>query len=224
MAKSTADKKQAKQNAEKRILEVAAEVFTQKGYAATRTRDIAKVSGYNVALIHYYFGSKDKLFEIVATNTLRGFDHIMEEVFCEEIPLHKKIHIFVEQYIEFFRANPFLPLFIVNESEKNPDKLAAIVQYRKNNVVMQKQLKELAEKGIIRPISIANFIMNLVSMTVFPFISKNLLMREVNINEEEFQQMLEERKTLVPQILINYLYLQPPVWLVFKRANFFCTL
>ncbi|MEL6660548.1 MAG: TetR family transcriptional regulator [Bacteroidota bacterium] len=211
MAKPAADKKQEKQNAEKRILEVAAEVFTQKGYAATRTRDIAEASGYNVALIHYYFGSKDKLFEIVATNTLRDFDQIMEQIFHKDLPLHKKIHVFVEQYIEFFRANPYLPMFIVNESEKNPDKLAAIVQYRKNNVVMQKQLKELAEAGIIRPISIANFIMNLVSLTVFPFLGKKLLMREVDINEEEFQQMLEERKALVPQILINHLYLQPPV-------------
>ncbi|MEO0876188.1 MAG: hypothetical protein AAFY48_16440 [Bacteroidota bacterium] len=135
----------------------------------------------------------------------------MENLLHEDLPLHKKIHVFVEQYIEFFRANPYLPMFIVNESEKNPDKLAAIVQYRKNNVVMQKQLKELAEAGIIRPISIANFIMNLVSLTVFPFLGKKLLMREVDINEEEFQQMLEERKALVPQILINHLYLQPPV-------------
>lgn len=211
MAKTDTGKKQDKQNAEKRILEVAAEVFTKKGYSATRTRDIAEASGYNVALIHYYFGSKDKLFELVATNTLRNFDQIMDQIFLVELPLHEKIRIFAEQYIEFFRANPYLPMFIVTESEKNPDKIADIVQYRKNNVIMEKQLKELAEKGVIRPISIANFIMNLVSLTVFPFISKNLLMREVDLNEQEFQEMLEERKKLIPQLLINHLYLKSPV-------------
>lgn len=196
--------------AEDHILEVAAEVFTKKGYAATRTRDIAEAAGFNVALIHYYYKNKDRLFELVATKALMEFRRIMDRVFTEELPLHHKIKIFVEEYTNFFKANPYLPLFIVTESEKNPDKIAAITHYKKTNVVMEKQLKELAQQGIIRPISIANFIENLVGLTVFPFLSKALVMREANLSHQDFEDMLEERKTIVPDMIINYLYINKP--------------
>lgn len=202
----------AEMSTEERILHVAAKVFTQKGYDATKTRDIAEAAGINVASLHYYYRSKDRLFELVATKALRHFSAIMHKVFLDEImPFHEKIHFFVEQYTDFFKANPYLPMFIVTESEKNPDKIGEITRYGEKNEVMERQLNELVEQGVVRPISFANFIQSLVGLTVFPFLSKRLMMREVaHLDEQGYEQLLEERKALVPQILINYLYLKPP--------------
>ncbi len=56
---------------EEKIKEAARRVFTQKGYAATRTRDIAEESGLNLALINYYFRSKEKLFDIIMLEHLQ---------------------------------------------------------------------------------------------------------------------------------------------------------
>ena len=50
---------------EEKILEAASKVFTEKGFAGTRTRDIAEHAGINLALLNYYFRSKEKLFEQV---------------------------------------------------------------------------------------------------------------------------------------------------------------
>ena len=50
---------------EEKIIRAADKIFTQKGYAATRTREIAEEAGTNLALLNYYFGSKEKLFRNV---------------------------------------------------------------------------------------------------------------------------------------------------------------
>src|ERR1700736_6685770 len=58
---------------EEKIKEAARKLFTQKGFAATRTRDIAEEAGINLALLNYYFRSKQKLFDLIMMENFRQF-------------------------------------------------------------------------------------------------------------------------------------------------------
>ena len=198
------------QSTEERIKEAAARVFVKKGYAATKTRDIADEAGINIASLHYYYRSKDKLFQIVIGEALKKFSKVLDETFNSDSPLDVKIKTFVSQFIDFFKDNPFVPLFILSESQNNPEKVEQMLADQKTVDKLKEQLDGLADKGVIRRMHIAHFMMNVVGMTVFPFVSKPLMMRKLKLSPEEYKELLEERKKIVPDILIRYLYLEPP--------------
>lgn len=200
----------ATQSTEERIKEAAARVFVKKGFAATKTRDIAEEAGINIASLHYYYRSKDKLFELVIGEALRKFSGAMDEILGSIEPVHLKIRKFVHRYIDFFKENPYVPLFIMSESQSNPDKVDKMLDTQQHINILKKQLEELADKGVIRSVHHAHFFMNLISLTAFPFISKALMMRKVNLSSEAYDKLLEERKEMIPEMIMSYFYLKKP--------------
>lgn len=92
-------------------------VFTKKGFSETKTSDIAKVAGNNVSTLHYYFRGKDNLFQIIAREAMQGFVVILNNTFIKENTLENKIRMFVNDYIDFFKADPYLPTFLIVEPE-----------------------------------------------------------------------------------------------------------
>lgn len=195
-----------KMSTEDRIKYAAAQVFTQKGYKETTTRDIAEAAQVTLGSLHYYFRSKEKLFQIIAEEAMGEFAQLMDEVFREDLPLKEKIRAYVVNHTDFFKENPFLPMFIITESERSPEKLQKLADFKSADDRLRVQLEEAIEKGEIRSISTEDFIANLVGMTIFPFISKQMMCYAVNISEQEFADMLERRKQLIPEILISHLF------------------
>ena len=198
------------QSTEERIKEAAARVFVKKGFAATKTRDIAEEAGINIASLHYYYRSKDKLFEIVIGEALRNFSGGMDEILGNDEPVHHKIRTFVHKFIDFFKENPYVPLFIISESQINPEKVDKMLDSQKSIKKLRKQLEELAAAGVIRPIHHAHFFMNMISLTVFPFIGKPLMMRKVNLSSAAYDKLLEERKEMIPEMVMSYFYQKKP--------------
>ncbi|MEO1262985.1 MAG: TetR/AcrR family transcriptional regulator [Bacteroidota bacterium] len=196
---------------EEKIKLAATKVFTEKGYSATKTRDIAEVAGINIASLHYYFRNKENLYRIVATEALKKFSAIHERAFWTEGELKEQIRQHVTDYIDFFKENPFLPTFIVAETQKSPEQLENMVRFRTTNERLQKILEKNIESGIIRPISLGHFIANLVGLTIMPFLSRGLMKHAAGVNDEEFAQMLEERKTMIPNMVIKDLYIEKEV-------------
>lgn len=199
-----------KLSTEERILQAATRVFMENGYDATTTRSIAEAADINIASLHYYFRSKDKLFELVMENVMKNFSSQMDAVLNSARPLHEKIRMFVLRYIDFLKENPFLSLFIISESHKDVAKIERMMHDGFVMKTLEDQIANLVEKGIIRPISIGNFFVNLVSLTVFPFLSKPLLKMKTGMNDAGFVAMLEERKTMIPEMILNFLYLKDP--------------
>ncbi len=114
-AKNT--KKLPEPNAEAKIKAAAWIVFHKKGFAATRTEDIAKEAKMNLALLNYYFKSKEKLFELVMLETLGTFFQAMGMVFNDEkTSLEKKVQLVAEKYIDVILAEPEMPLFMMSEA------------------------------------------------------------------------------------------------------------
>src|SRR5688500_8674276 len=111
---------------EEKIRKAALKLFTKKGFAATRTRDISEEAGINLALLNYYYRSKEKLFELVMTEVLQNFFKGITGIFNDqETSLHQKIEIFVTRYTELLTQQPDLPLFIFHELRINPEKLGS---------------------------------------------------------------------------------------------------
>lgn len=186
---------------EEKIKDAAKKVFTKKGFAATRTRDIAEESGINLALINYYFRSKEKLFDIVILEQMQLFIHsVMGIVNDPATTLQEKIEKLTSHYIDMLIRNPYIPIFILSEINADPKKLIEKVGFNKishDELYLVKQWKEFAKvkKLKINPIHI---IINVLSMTIFPFVASPLLRSRTGISMEEFNRLMEERKKLIP--------------------------
>src|SRR5688572_23047507 len=159
---------------EEKIKQAARKVFTQKGYAAARTRDIAEEAGINLALLNYYFRSKEKLFDIVMMETMQQFIMAMRGIFNnEKSSLIEKVVEMADKYIDLFSEHPHIPLFVLSEMRTHPDKFVANMGIK--TVLLEshffKQIIQ-ATKGKMNPL---HFIMNMIGLTVFPFIAAPLL-------------------------------------------------
>lgn len=182
---------------EEKIKEAARTVFTQKGYSATRTRDIAEEAGINLALLNYYFRSKEKLFELVmAEKVAKLFGVIAPIVNNEKTSLDEKVTLIVDAYIVMLTQNPGLPLFVLSEIRNNPEHFGNRIQAGKllTESYFVKQLME--KKPDIHPF---HFVLNILSMSIFPFIAKPVLESAGVMTSTQLSDFTEERKTLIVQ-------------------------
>jgi AcrR family transcriptional regulator len=190
--------KNVDKSTEEKIVAAARKVFTEKGYAATRTRDIAEVAGINLALLNYYFRSKEKLFDLIMMENLHQFMDVVKEIVNDEdTALDKKLEAIAANYIDLLTEQPNLPLFILTEMRHHPEKLIANMDVKKTlqGSALMKQLA-VAGKGVAQhPL---HLIMNLMGMIIFPFIASPILLAIGNINNKEFKQLMLERKALIP--------------------------
>jgi AcrR family transcriptional regulator len=185
---------------EEKIKEAAKRVFTKKGYAATRTRDIAEESGYNLALINYYFRSKQKLFDIIMLEHIQGFVvSIMPILNDKHTTLKEKVATLVSHYIDMLKESPDLPIFILSEIAADPKKLIAKAQANKvtDDIYIIEQYKEMVQqkKVAMNPL---HLMLNMMSLIVFPFVARPLLSDKLGLSSEQFDALMEERKKLIP--------------------------
>ncbi|MFY0688729.1 MAG: TetR/AcrR family transcriptional regulator [Cyclobacteriaceae bacterium] len=192
---------------EERIIKSAKEVFVRKGMAGARMQEIADHAGINKALLHYYYRSKDQLFSAIFKDTMSEFLPTLFSTLVKDIPLEAKIYTLAEAYIEFFRANPYMPMFILSEIQRDPEGLLRLFHVKQHLKfdVLQKQLEEGAASGSIRPISVKMFMTNLMSMLVFPFVAKPMLTGLMGLADPKFDEFMEVRKTEVPKFIMNAL-------------------
>ena len=189
--------KQKDDSTEEKIKSAARKVFTQKGFSATRTRDIAEEANINLALLNYYFRSKEKLFDLIMMENMQQFVMAIALVLNnDKYSLNEKVERIAENYIHLLLKNPGLPLFILHEIKANPEKFMATMGLKK--ILMEshfyKQLKK-ESKSNINPL---HFLINIIGLAVFPFLAGPLLKIIGNMNETEFIKLMEERKKLIP--------------------------
>src|SRR5271169_392301 len=132
--------KKTDQPTKEKILAAAKKVFMTKGMAGARMQDIADEAGINKALLHYYFRSKDKLFEMIYLEEAKKFFPKISMIFQSELPLFEKIKQFADEYISEILENPYLPWFVFNEINRDPDKFLYKVWGRGNLPKPQKFL------------------------------------------------------------------------------------
>jgi AcrR family transcriptional regulator len=187
---------------EDKIKNAARTVFHKKGFAAARTRDIAEEAGINLALLNYYFRSKEKLFNIVMLETIQNFFASITVVFNDSnSSMEEKVEKFASDYIDLLFQEPEIPLFIMSEIRNNPEVLMKKINIKDTifNSVFMQQFNEGVQSGKIRDLNFLHFMMNFMGLIIFPFIAKPLLKEISGVNEDQFNHLIQERKSLIPQ-------------------------
>ena len=189
---------------ERRIFDAAHEVFTQKGLDGTKMQEIADKAGINKALLHYYYRSKEKLFEMVAKAVLSRNVPLMRRVIESDLPLREKIPTFIDQYIGVISKNHYLPLFLISEMNKHPDRFfdQILPKDLPDPAVFFKQVEAEIQAGNIRPIDPRHLIVNVISMCIFPFIGKPMLRMALGMSTAEWSEFIEQRKKEVTNFVM----------------------
>lgn len=194
---------------EEKIKVAARTIFHSKGFAGTRTRDIAEEAGINLALLNYYFRSKEKLFQLIMTEDVRTFIQTIAINFNDETTsFDEKVDRIVGNYIDLLKEQPQIPIFVLSEIRNNPQRLLSTTGAKDMiaNSVFMKQFMEIALSGKMRPVNPLHIVINLVSMTVFPFVASPLLKAVGGIDNATFGSLMDERKMLIPQWIKGMIY------------------
>ncbi|WP_298647397.1 TetR/AcrR family transcriptional regulator [uncultured Proteiniphilum sp.] len=194
---------------EQKIKAAARKVFHKKGFAATRTRDIAEEAEINLALLNYYFKSKQKLFDIIMLETLHEFlfGVVAGIVNDPKTSLEEKVAAISSAYIDKLIEEPQVALFVLSELRMNPNTslLAQKLKSVLSDSMIIAQFQQAIGTGRIHRIDFVHFIINVVGLIVFPFIGAPILKDIGGKNEDEFKDLMLERKKLIP-IWINAMF------------------
>jgi len=187
---------------EERIKAAARKVFHQKGFAGTRTRDIAEEAGINHAMLNYYFRSKEKLFEMVMMETMAYFFQGVGTILNDEsTSLEEKIERVVANYIDLLLEEPELPTFMFNEVRTNPEPFVAntpILQALEHSVLARQYAEAVAQGRITEP-NLIHTVLNVISLVIFPFIAQPIFTALSRTDKEAYKTLMLERKKLIPQ-------------------------
>ncbi|MGA7305976.1 MAG: TetR/AcrR family transcriptional regulator [Rhodothermales bacterium] len=195
------------QSTEEKIFDAAREVFYKQGYDGARMQEIARKAGINQSMLHYYFRTKEKLFDAVfrvaAAETLFKVFAILDE----DIPLFEKIERFVHTYIDIISSNPHIPAFVMQELRRNPDRLKSVVGEgaRSHLTLLRRQVSDAVEAGEIRPTTAGHLITNMLALSVFPFIARPMLQTGLGLDADGYDVFLAERKVAVTRFILNAL-------------------
>ena len=193
------------ENTEQQILSAAKCVFQQKGMDGARMQEIADEAGINKALLHYYYRSKQLLFEAVFKAAFLSLIPQLSKILDNDLPLEEKIRTFAANYIQFVAEHPYLPNFIIQEINKNPQFIRKILDNKDFPSIekFKAQVKMEIEKGTIKIIKAEQLFINLMALNVFPFIAAPLIKGVLKMDDKTFKQMMEDRKTEVGDFIIN---------------------
>lgn len=187
------------------ILNAAKKVFLEKGFDGARMQHIADEAGINKALLHYYFRSKDKLFDAIFEEAFSQFFPNISTIMMSDQPFETKIRGFVSHYIDTMLRNPHLPSFVMHELQRKPERIVGLMRRAGISPAIAGQLmnREVAA-GKMRHIPFPHLIVNLVSMCIMPFAARPIIEGFVfNGDQKAYDHFLAERKTTVADFIIN---------------------
>ncbi len=196
-----------KQTKEK-IFESATEVFTEKGMDGARMQDIANHAGINKALLHYYFRTKDRLFDAVFEKVAGKIFMKFAPVFEKNLTLEEKIRFFFREHISFLQKNPRLPGFILNEVNRNPSRFKKIlksVEITKLWQMLEEQHKDELNDYNLTKEAMPQIMTTIAAISVFPFAAKGLINAIFETSGIDFENYIEERKDFAAEFVIRAL-------------------
>lgn len=199
---------QTTNSTEQQIIDAARKIFMHKGFSGARMQDIADEAGINKAMLHYYYRSKDKLFDMVFNEAVEKLLSRVSAVFTADLLLEDKIQGVIGSYISSIAENPYLPLFIMNEINQDPDRIIDRFVNTPSFPNIQEFMMMLnaeMDKGTIRRVNPVQLMISIVAMCVFPFVAKPLLKAVFKIGDPAFAQFIEERKAFVSSFVLSAL-------------------
>jgi TetR/AcrR family transcriptional regulator len=191
---------------EEKIFDAATEVFVEKGMDGARMQDIASHAGINKALLHYYYRTKDQLFNKVFEKIAGKMFEKFAPVFDNNLTLEEKIRFFFRAHITFLQENPRLPGFILNEINRNPSrikKLLRTIEFKKIWTILHEQHKNELDKYNITEETLPQIMTSIAAISVFPFAARGILEGIFENMGIDFDKYMEERKEFAADFVIK---------------------
>ncbi len=187
------------------ILNAAKRIFQHKGMAGARMQEIADEAGINKAMLHYYYRSKQLLFEAVFKKAFSMLAPQLNEILNSDLSICEKIKSFSNNYISFVIKHPYLPNFIIQELNRSPEFIQKLLaeKHFPNLEKFRKQVDDKISEGIIRPLKAEQLFINIMALNIFPFIGAPLLKGFIDIDDKTYKKLMIERKTEVADFIIN---------------------
>lgn len=194
---------------EEKIINAAREIFFEKGYSGATMRDIASKAEVNLALLHYYYRTKEKIFEIVLNQAFAILFKQLNKAFLSDVDVFCKIELMVESYISVGIKHPQLPGFVMHELEVNKKLVQPLIlQYKeeqnanKNLSIFYADVQNAIDSKIIKPINIDSLFIDILSLSLFPFMAKNFLSGIV-LDKNKYSHFIKERSKYVSGFIIS---------------------
>lgn len=185
---------------EQAILETAERLFLEKGFAATSTTQIAKAVGCNQALVHYYFRTKDNLFNTIFEHKFKLF---FQGVFDVKNTVGKsfeeKIRYIIESHFDMLQQNPKMPFLIVSELSRQPEQLKLLRDKlhtlpEQLFVELNEELQREIASGRIREISLIDLLVSAISLNVSLFVMMPVAEKILQFTDEQREFMIAHRR------------------------------
>ena len=196
-------------NTEQIILTKAREQFVRYGFAATRMQEIADAAEINKAMLHYYFRSKEKLYLEILSQTLNTVVPMFANAMGYKGTFWEKTEKLVETYVSTFIDQPDLPLFIISELSQQRERFVEELKKQSGYFPAAQsfllQMNKEMDAGNIRKIDPMHLFLNIIGMTVFPFIAKPVFVTVFEVSDKNFDSMMSERKEIILGFLRNAL-------------------
>lgn len=198
-------KTENKETTEQQILDAAKTVFQAKGMDGARMQEIADEAGINKAMLHYYYRSKEILFEAVFKSAFLLLAPQLNAILNDDSSIEEKIKNFTFNYVSFMMKHPYLPNFIIQELNRKEDFILKLKENTgfPNLDKFKLKIESEVSQGILNPIEADQLFVNIIALNIFPFLGKPLIKAFADKDDKAFQEFVESRKTEVASFIIN---------------------
>ena len=196
---------------EQLILQAAYREFTTKGFAGARTMAIAEQAGVTHAMLHYYFRSKEKLYETVVRQKVNDISNLIVKALGDDsLPMFERLEKGISTHFDFLCANPELPRFVLSVLTDRPDFLRSMkndlhIKLRFVAGGLQSQIDEANSRGECRKADAMMLVLDIASLNIFPFIASPMLALVFNETADNREAFLAARKQENITTIINKL-------------------
>lgn len=190
------------------IIECATKLFLEKGFDKVSVRDIAKEAGVNLAMINYYFRTKEKLVEIVINNLTTKYYDKLNPMINSDMELKPKIEAYVSKFIDMLSEEPGMILFLLAVLKNEPEVLfnSSLPSYLFDTSAFYKQLQAEADKGNIRRVNSEQFYLCMLSLMLFPFSIIDVISEKNDYTSSRgITRYIKARKEIIIEMLLRYL-------------------
>ncbi|MEI8113278.1 MAG: TetR/AcrR family transcriptional regulator [Bacteroidia bacterium] len=194
-----------KDSTEDKILEAAKNVFVAKGMDGARMQEIADEAGINKALLHYYFRSKERLFEAIFSEIFKFAFPKLSRIILSDVGIVVKIEHFVDAYIDILIQHPFIPGFVLKELNRDPSGLfKLVVKLGLDPQPVFTYIQEAMDRGEIIQMNPKHLALNVVSMCIFPFAARPILSFLVFKDDKDaLEAFYAERAEVIKKFVVN---------------------
>ena len=194
---------------ENKIIEIAKNVFIEKGYAETSMSEIAAKVGINRPGLHYYFRTKDKMFEAVFGDIIMSIiPKVFDILIQKDKKIGKRVEEIIDTYYRLFLENPKLPMFVIGEINRDANLLintAEKLHLPDKFFGALHSIEEEMKEGKLKQVPIRFIFYNLYSLLLIPFLSQDLTYSLLLDENESFEDMLNDWKPYIVSQMENLL-------------------